>query len=77
MRPDPKRFRILFISASGREYTADLQATGDFHTQPPAVVWERDDDTVEAAEVRYSSLEHLAIDHGLIFLGMTSAEPVN
>jgi hypothetical protein len=74
---DPKKYKLLFVTLSGREYMATLQATGDFHTQPPFVAWEREDETIEAAEVRYSSMGHLAVEHGLLLTEMVSADPTN
>lgn len=79
---DTSEYKLLFVTPSGREYLVTLIAMGRYHDKPPFVAWEQDDGFVKATledgkEMTYSSLEHLAGEHGCLRGDMVSVDPVN
>jgi hypothetical protein len=72
-----KKYKLLLVTLSGREYMIDLVSVGDVHDEPPFVAYEREDGFIETTESLYSSLDRLAIEHGCIVGEWTGVEPVN
>jgi len=57
-------YKLFYKSSSGREWLITLTAMGPFLDPPPSSVIEDEDGTFRAGDVRYSSLYHLASEHG-------------
>ncbi len=70
-------YKLLLVTPSGREYMVSLVSMGAFNDTPPFVVWEREDGFLESSERTYSSLSHLAAEHGCIVGYSTSVAQVN
>lgn len=72
-----KKYQMLLITPSGREYMVTLTAMGQYNDDPPMVVWEQEDGTFLAGGIPYLSLDKLAIEFGCVVGTYSSVDPVN
>lgn len=73
----PKKFKLLFVSYSGREYMVELMRVGIALEEPPFIAYEQKDDTIVANDVRFSSLDSLASSFGCMLGDFTSVDQTN
>ena len=73
-----KKYKVLYITPDGREYWLTITSTGTFGSNPPFVITELPDGTLETVEGRYSSLHDFAVMHGCYYdAQLISVEPIN